>query len=78
MFFNRIKTFLPYFSAYRREIAVGLTALVLTDLVGLAIPWLLKTVVDLLPQKPPSPVLIQYAGFLFLAAAFVGLFRRYF
>lgn len=75
MFFQRIKIFLPYLNAYRREIAIGLTALALTDLLGLTIPWLLKTVVDLLPQKPPSAVLIQYAGLLFLAASFVGLFR---
>lgn len=75
MFFNRIKTFLPYLIAYRREISIGAAALLLTDVAGLVIPWLLKTVIDLLPEKPSSQTLIYYAGLLFLAAAFQGLFR---
>ncbi|MFQ5673381.1 MAG: ABC transporter ATP-binding protein [Nitrospinales bacterium] len=75
MFVNRLKTFLPFLAAYRREILIGCAALLLCDIAGLAIPWLLKTVIDLLPEKPQSRELIQYGGLLFLAAALQGLFR---
>ena len=63
-----IKSFLPYLKTYRREIGIGIAALLITDLAGLAIPWLLKQFIDVLPQDPPSSLLAKYAGFLFLAA----------
>jgi len=75
MLINRLKTFLPFLAAYRREILIGCAALLLCDIAGLAIPWLLKTVIDILPAKPQSRELIQYGGLLFLAAALQGLFR---
>jgi len=75
VFFKRFKSFWPYFAAYRRQLLIGTVALILTDLVGLAIPWLLKNVIDLLPDKPSNQVLISYAGALALAACFQGLFR---
>lgn len=75
MFFKRIKPFLPYALAYRRQNAIGILALLLTDMIGLAIPWLLKQVIDLLPSKPSSGQLISYAGALFFAAAMQGVFR---
>jgi len=75
MFLNRVRIFLPFLTAYRREILMGCVALLLCDIAGLAIPWLLKTVIDVLPEKPQSRELIQYGGLLFLAAALQGLFR---
>lgn len=72
---KRLRTFLPFLLLYRWEIAIGIVALLATDVLALVIPWLLKTVIDLLPQKPTSETLIQYAGWLFLAAMGQGLSR---
>lgn len=72
---NKIKLFLPHALAYRREIAIGVAALLLTDLAGLAIPWFFKLAVDLLPQKPAPGVLLQYGGLLLSAAAVQGVCR---
>jgi ATP-binding cassette subfamily B protein len=68
MFLKTIKSFLPYLSTYRREIGIGIIALLITDLAGLVIPWLLKQFIDVLPNSPTSSLLAKYAGFLFLAS----------
>lgn len=68
MFVKTIKSFLPYLKVYRTEIGIGIAALLVTDLAGLVIPWLLKQFIDLLPKNPSSALLAKYAGFLFLAA----------
>lgn len=75
MFWQTIKSFFPYLRPYRREIALGVAALLVTDLLGLMIPWFLKTVIDLLPQKPSGDALLGYAAILFLAAMGQGLCR---
>ena len=72
---SRIKAFIPYLWAYRREVMIGIIALLATDFIGLVIPWLLKSFIDLLPQKPSSPELVKYAGLLFLAALAQALSR---
>ena len=75
MFWHRIKKFLPYLHLYKMEMCVGLLALLLTDIVGLLIPWLLKNVIDSLPQQPSTSELFLYGEILFIAAIFQGLFR---
>ncbi len=60
---------------YRREMAIGMTALLMTDLAGLVIPWLLKEFVDLLPQDPSRSVLLKYAGLLFATSTFLAVGR---
>ena len=72
---KRIKAFIPYLLAYRWEISIGIIALLATDLIGLAIPWILKNFIDLLPQKPSGSELMWYAGLLFLAAVGQGVSR---
>lgn len=72
---KRIQAFIPYLLAYRWEISIGIAALMATDLIGLVIPWLLKSVIDLLPQKPSGSELAWYAGLLFLAAVGQGVCR---
>ena len=72
---KRIKAFIPYLLAYRWEISIGIIALLATDLIGLAIPWILKNFIDLLPQKPSGSELMWYAGLLFLAAIGQGVSR---
>ncbi|NIQ03868.1 MAG: ATP-binding cassette domain-containing protein [Nitrospinaceae bacterium] len=72
---KRIQTFIPYLLAYRWEISIGIIALLATDVIGLVIPWLLKSFIDLLPQKPAGSELGLYAGLLFLAAVGQGVSR---
>lgn len=60
---------------HRREIGIGIIALLVTDLVGMVIPWLLKQVIDLLPNDPAQDQLIEYAGWLFLAAGVQAVAR---
>ncbi len=72
---KRIQAFIPYLLAYRWEISIGIVALMATDLIGLAIPWLLKNFIDLLPQKPSDYQLSLFAGLLFLAAIGQGVSR---
>ena len=72
---KRIKAFIPYLLAYRWEMTIGIVALLATDVISLAIPWILKDFIDLLPQKPADSELIWYAGLLFLAAVGQGISR---
>jgi ATP-binding cassette subfamily B protein len=75
MLINQIKIFASYLKAYRGEMWVGMIALILTDAVGLSIPWILKQFIDELPNKPSNDELLFFAGILALAATFQGLFR---
>ena len=52
MILEKIKPYLPYMRKYRREMTIGIVALLFADLAGLSIPWLLKMVVDELPNNP--------------------------
>lgn len=72
---EKIKPFLPFMAKYRREMAVGMTALLMTDIAGLAIPWLLKEFIDLLPKDPSRSLLLKYAGLLFLTSVFLAVGR---
>lgn len=72
---NRIKPFLHYLLAYRFQIMMGIGALLVTDLAGLTIPWLIKTVIDFLPDQPSGLLLAQFAGWLLLAALVQGVSR---
>ena len=71
----RLKPFLPYLAAYRREILIGIASLLVTDALTMVVPWIIKLVIDTLPRKPPGTVLIQYAGALMLTALGLGLAR---
>ncbi|MGV7220087.1 MAG: ABC transporter ATP-binding protein [Nitrospinales bacterium] len=75
MFLKTIKSFIPYLANYRREIGIGIAALIITDLAGLIIPWLLKQFIDALPNDPTNSLLLKFAGFLFLAASVQAVSR---
>jgi ATP-binding cassette subfamily B multidrug efflux pump len=75
MLISQLKIFISYLKAYRKEMLVGMVALILTDVVGLSIPWILKQFIDKLPSKPSNEELLVFAGLLGLAATFQGLFR---
>ncbi|GJL77936.1 MAG: multidrug ABC transporter ATP-binding protein [Nitrospinaceae bacterium] len=72
---EKIRPFLPFMAKYRREMAIGMAALLITDLAGLVIPWLLKEFVDLLPRDPDRSLLLKYAGLLFLTSVFLAVGR---
>ena len=75
MLLNTLRPFLPFLYKYRREVAIGMAALLLTDVAQLAIPWILKVFVDVLPQKPESATLLKYTGLLFLVAVVQAVSR---
>ena len=60
---------------YRREMTIGIVALLLADFAGLSIPWLLKIVVDELPNNPSDRDLLGFGGMLFVAATVQALSR---
>ncbi|MGP0630663.1 ABC transporter ATP-binding protein [Nitrospina sp. 32_T5] len=72
---EHVRTFIQYMKPYKREMLIGIFALLVTDLVGMVIPWLLKQVIDLLPNDPAQSQLIGYAGWLLLAAAVQAVAR---
>ncbi|MBN1298349.1 MAG: ABC transporter ATP-binding protein [Actinobacteria bacterium] len=52
--------------------------ILLTTLLALLIPWILKTVIDSLKDYPSSqPMLLRYSIFLVLVSALEGVFRFY-
>ncbi len=73
--YHHIRSFFPYLITYRKEITVGAIALILTDLVALAIPWILKNFIDLLSERPAGSELLFYALILCLVSLFQALFR---
>ena len=75
MILEKIKPYLPYMRKYRREMTIGIVALLFADLAGLSIPWLLKMVVDELPNNPSDSDLLGFGGMLFVAATVQALSR---
>ena len=72
---EKIKPFLPFMAKYKREMAIGMAALLTTDITALVIPWLLKEFIDLLPEDPSRSHLLKYAGLLFLTSAVLAVVR---
>ena len=72
---ENLKTFWPYISKYKRELMIGIAALIITDSMTLVVPWLIKEFIDVLPQKPPSGVLLEYTFFLLLIVIFLVVGR---
>ena len=60
--------FWPYISKYRKELLMGIAALIITDSMTLTVPWLIKEFIDVLPEKPSSGVLLNYVFLLFLVS----------
>ena len=75
MILEKIKPYLPYVLRYRREMMIGMVALLFADLAGLSIPWLLKMVVDKLPNNPSNRDLLGFGGMLLVAATVQALSR---
>jgi len=66
----------PALRRHRRALVIGLAALVATDLLGLAIPWLMKDALDSLPAAAAGKAsLLTYPALILLAAILQGGFR---
>jgi ATP-binding cassette subfamily B multidrug efflux pump len=75
MILEKIKPYLPYMLRYRRDITIGIVALLFADLAGLSIPWLLKMVVDELPNSPSDLDLLGFGGILLVIATVQAISR---
>ncbi len=68
----------PYLSRYTRLLLIGLAALLVTDLFGLAIPWLIKDALDAFLSGAGSDIALWKYPALIVAAACVQALFRYF
>ncbi len=66
---------LGYLKQYRHLIIWGLVSLVVTDLLALIPPWLVKDAIDSLPSLKSSHELLPYLGAIVLVAAGQAVFR---
>ena len=64
-----------YLARYRRGLALGGACLVLTDILLLANPWILKHVIDSLQEGATRGNLATWAGLLVVITAISGVFR---
>ncbi|HEY5999266.1 MAG TPA: ABC transporter ATP-binding protein [bacterium] len=65
----------PTFARSRRDLLLGLAALVLTNAATFALPWILKRAVDDLHTGISRDALATYVGLILVAALVQGLFR---
>jgi len=73
--FARIR---PYLSRHKRLLLIGLAALLVTDLFGLAIPWLIKDALDAFLTGPRSDTALwKYPALIVAAACFQAVFRYF-
>lgn len=70
-----MKRLIPYLIPYRKELALGVLCLFLTNGFALAIPWLLKEAIDHLKGPPAMSALPRYALLLVATAFLQGFFR---
>ncbi len=72
---RHLRRLLPYLKAHRRRLALGLLCLLLTTLLSVAAPWVLRLAVDDLTLKVTREKLGLYAGLLVGLALVEGVFR---
>jgi ATP-binding cassette subfamily B multidrug efflux pump len=70
-----IRTVFSYLGRYRGRLALGGASLVITDILALATPWILKTTIDSLSSGITRGQLFRYAGMLVGITALAGVFR---
>ena len=71
-----LRTLIPYFTPYRKGIAIGLILVVLSNLSTVAAPYIIKITIDALGQRARPEVVVQYA-LLLVAIALLGGAGRY-
>ncbi len=73
---NFLATAVPYLKRYRRGLTLGLSALVIKDVAGAAIPLVIKAAIDTVTSGAPLTALYWFCG-LMLAFAAVKAFFQY-
>lgn len=71
---RRLRFLLPYFKPYRSILLAGLLWLLVTDVLGLLGPWLLKVGIDAVQQHTPQT--LYGAGLLLAVMALLRYFTR--
>lgn len=69
------RTVQPYLWRYRRNFALGMGALVLKDLLGAALPLVMRQGIDAVSTQFSLNVLYRFAGILVVLSALKGLFQ---
>lgn len=64
-----------YLRPYRGKLNLGIVTLLVTNAMGVAIPWLLKVAIDDLGQKPRYETILLYVGAILGLATVMGLIR---
>jgi ATP-binding cassette subfamily B protein len=72
--FSRLK---KYILAYRRQIAIGLGFLLLTNIVSLIAPLILKYAIDSLKRPIDPALLLKYAALILGVTIIQGIFRYF-
>jgi ATP-binding cassette subfamily B multidrug efflux pump len=70
-----IRTVFSYLGRYRGRLVLGGASLVMTDILAIATPWILKTTIDALSSGITRGRLLGYAGLLVGITACAGVFR---
>jgi ATP-binding cassette subfamily B multidrug efflux pump len=70
-----IRTVFSYLGRYRGRLVAGGFSLVMTDILAIATPWILKTAIDALSTGITRGRLFGYAGLLVGITACAGVFR---
>lgn len=73
---HELRTLLPYFRPYRREVVFGVICVVFANFFQVAGPWFMKLAIDSLADPEVTRARIAgYAGLIVLAALIGGAFR---
>jgi ATP-binding cassette subfamily B protein len=72
---KRLRPLFPYLTRYKKRYVVGLAALVITQLVGVTIPLIVKDAIDILSENGTRERLLFYAGLLLAVALTKGIFQ---
>jgi len=72
---RQLFTLIPYLKKYQAKIIIGATMVLLTNIVAVVSPWILRNAIDRLYLEISRDILLYYASLLIAASAVEGLFR---
>lgn len=73
--FRRLDPLKPYLSRYKGRYAAGFSALIVTQVVGITIPLIIKAAIDGMSRHVGGSELLFFAGLILGAAAFKAIFQ---
>lgn len=72
---RQLLTLIPYLKKYQAKIIIGATMVLLTNIVAVVSPWILRNAIDRLYLEFSRDILLFYAELLIAASVIEGLFR---